>query len=121
MIFSVLILSFLGKLDFLAALEKTFLVFEGILGVIIGFYFGYHGIERAEKERDEAFRVREGAISDKKASQNLRKTIVEMMESEGDKCKKFTEDFISKHHPEVMELFKKEYRRSTHRRGRRSE
>ena len=33
------------------------------------------------------------------------------MKSEEDKCKKFTEDFISKHHPEVMDLFKKEYRR----------
>ena len=136
-IVSVVILAYLGILDFLTALEKTFLVFEGLLGAIIGFYFGYHGIERVEKargeaedkrgeaegkrgeaeekrdkaeeERGEAVKEKEDAIGDKKESSEVHKRIEGGMESGENKSKKFMEDFIRTHHPETLDEFKTMY------------
>jgi hypothetical protein len=84
-IVAVLILSFFGKLEFLNSLEKTFLIFEGILGVIIGFYFGHRGIERAEKERDEALDEKIDAIDDKKNAQEIYKSIENILDTERNK------------------------------------
>lgn len=109
-IISVLIMSFFGKLDFISGLEKTFLAFEGIIGAIIGFYFGYRGIERAEKERDEAVSEKMSAIEKKQKAISVRDEILEKAGLEG-KRKEFIENFFKEYHPENLDKFMEKYRK----------
>ena len=54
------------NLDILIGLEKVFLVFEGLIGAVIGYYFGHQPVESAEEKAQNEGILKTEAIAELK-------------------------------------------------------
>lgn len=91
--------------------ELTFI--SGLLGVILGFYFGHRGVESAEKGRNEAMeKVEEGEL-DKEKEKAKREKEQEIKNVVEEQMNKLAEQLNYYKKKEAWDLFKEEVKKRT--------